>query len=319
MPTARWWKFEEQKTNCGAVTPGTNDIAGMLLMEFALADSNDWFVVPLKLNAGSLATMQGLVVQNSFGERFWIDPSGRGPSDNWHQWRMFTLARNAGTGDIDPSLFLPSISAKLEEGDALEDVHFIRDENANMVWGIEAQAPLITGTPRRGEELAEETVDHDQRFIADAPAPAPAFAARIAYQAMTTLPENWIPLIPVHVQGSNREIQLQRAAMPRTLDRDPQLPVKIRPQTTVLRVELDAGQPYYVHEEEVPRSGTRVQVLFSRARTVDTRALVWLGARDRSWRGFQRSQLRSARQRGRKTGRMRAHASLAPSRSRPVG
>jgi hypothetical protein len=29
---------------------------------------------------------------------------------------------------------------------------------------------------------------------------------------MTTVPENWIPFVPVHVDGDNREVQLQRSA-----------------------------------------------------------------------------------------------------------
>ena len=32
-------------------------------------------------------------------------------------------------------------------------------------------------------------------------------------QVMTGVPENWIPMIPVHLANDNREIQLQRAKM----------------------------------------------------------------------------------------------------------
>ena len=46
-------------------------------------------------------------------------------------------------------------------------------------------------------------------------------AAAVRYQAMNSVPENWIPFIPVHVPNNNREIQLQRAAMPRILIGDP--------------------------------------------------------------------------------------------------
>ena len=44
------------------------------------------------------------------------------------------------------------------------------------------------------------------------PAPVPA-AAPIRYRVMGAVPENWIPFIPVHVDGSNRDIQIQRARM----------------------------------------------------------------------------------------------------------
>ena len=41
--------------------------------------------------------------------------------------------------------------------------------------------------------------------------------APVRYQVMNSVPENWIPFIPVHVPNNNREIQLQRVAMPRVL------------------------------------------------------------------------------------------------------
>ena len=33
-------------------------------------------------------------------------------------------------------------------------------------------------------------------------------AAAVRYQVMNTVPENWIPFIPVHVPNNNRKIQL---------------------------------------------------------------------------------------------------------------
>jgi hypothetical protein len=51
---------------------------------------------------------------------------------------------------------------------------------------------------------------------------------------MTTVPENWIPFVAVRVDGDNLEIQLQRAAMPRIFDGDPNPPVKVQPRTVLL-------------------------------------------------------------------------------------
>lgn len=56
---------------------------------------------------------------------------------------------------------------------------------------------------------------------------------------MNTVPENWIPFVPVHLEGDNREIQLQRAAMPRILEGGPKPPKKVRPRTVLLREGLD--------------------------------------------------------------------------------
>ena len=83
--------------------------------------------------------------------------------------------------------------------------------------------------------------------------PAAPAAASLRYQVMTTVPENWIPFAPVHVDGDNREIQLQRAALPRILEGDPNPPVKVQPRTMLMRQGLDdvPPQPYLVHEETV--------------------------------------------------------------------
>jgi hypothetical protein len=108
---------------------------------------------------------------------------------------------------------------------------------------------------------------------------------------MNTVPENWIPFIPVHVPGDNREIQLQRGAMPWVLNGPVTPTVKVRPRTTLLRPGLDSGQPYFVHEEEVPRVGTRLTVAFNRTRWYDGRVVVWLGARRATGRGEANSGL----------------------------
>lgn len=108
---------------------------------------------------------------------------------------------------------------------------------------------------------------------------------------MSSVPENWIPMIPVHVAGDNRETQLQRAAMLRIIECDPNLnpppPVPVRPRTTLLRHGLDQEEAsgYLLHEEEVPRAGARVTQSFQRTRWRDGRVLVWLGVRKQTGRG----------------------------------
>lgn len=69
---------------------------------------------------------------------------------------------------------------------------------------------------------------------------------------MTSVPEDWVPLLPVHVEGDTREIQLRRAVMPRILEGDPAKPGKVRPRTTLLREGLDRvpAAAYFLHEEE---------------------------------------------------------------------
>jgi hypothetical protein len=104
---------------------------------------------------------------------------------------------------------------------------------------------------------------------------------------MTSVPENWIPFIPVRVEGSNRETQLQRAAMPRILEGDPDPPRKMQPRTALLRQGLDTTPqaPYFLHEEEVWSAGVRVFHAWRRTRWRNGRVYVWLGVRKQTGRG----------------------------------
>ena len=154
MPDTRWWAFEDRKTNFGNVTPNTTDLAKLLLMEFALVYANDWFIVPFRLPIGSTARVDALVVTNTFGEHHWIDASGSRPGDKWQRWDMFGLA---GARTDRPRLVLPALTAKTQSGDPIEVVNCIRDEMANMVWGVECTIPLVNGYGRAGRESAVET------------------------------------------------------------------------------------------------------------------------------------------------------------------
>ncbi|MEV6911461.1 hypothetical protein [Amycolatopsis sp. NPDC051071] len=287
MPLPRWWAQEDGKTNFAAVRPDSTDLARLIFLEFALVFSNDWYQVPCDLPAGTLAKIQGLVVTDVFGEKQWITPAGTGRDEDWRRWSMFTLD-TIGTADVraDTDLLLPPSVPKVAEGPALEEVLLIRDETATLVWGIEQTITTPVGEPRRGSEAAAEVVAFRQR-LHDATAAAEEDPPRapITYVAMNSVPEHWIPFIPVHAPGDNREIRLQRAAMPSVVDQAP-----VKPRTSLLRVGLDERLPaekaqYFVNEEEVPQAGTRLSVAYNRTRWRDGRVVVWLSARRGVGRG----------------------------------
>jgi hypothetical protein len=288
MPNARYWAFEDGRTNFGDVSASTTDLATLLFCEFALVYGNDWFLLPCDLPLGSLAHVRGLRVSTVFGESFWIEPAGA--DQDWQRrFSLFTFDRTDGAGPsaADGLALLPTSPAVLQ-GEPLEQVALIRDEMANMVWGVERVVPLADGRGVRGVEAARETRAAYQRLLAGtAPPAAPPPAAPIRYQAMTDVPENWIPFVPAHVDDDNRATQLQRAAMPRILDGDPNPPVPVRPRTSLLRTGLDANPPapYLVHAEEVARAGTQVEQGYRRARWRDGRVVVWFGARRAVGRG----------------------------------
>jgi hypothetical protein len=290
MPDARWWALEDRKTNFGAVKPSSTDVAQLLLMEFALVYADDWFLLPFRLPAGTLAHVDGLAVTNTFGERFWITAAGTDTDQNWHRWAMFQLT---GDGPADSGLLVPPVVTRTLDGAPLEEVELARDEVANMVWAIERTVPSATGGGRPGKDEARETRQYHERLVAEGE-PAPVeYQAAIAYLAMTDVPEHFIPFVPVHVPGSVREVQLQRSRMLRIVEGDPLPPEKIPPRTTLMREGLDETpkKPYFVHEEEVPRAGIRVTQSFRRTRWMNGEVYVWLGVQKQTGRGERSSGL----------------------------
>jgi hypothetical protein len=289
MPNPRWWSFEDGQTDFGAISTDSTDLVKSLFLEFALVFSNDWFLLPCDLAEGTLARVDGVMFTDVFGQRSWIEPAGTGADDDWQRWSMFNLdVTGTAPAAARLGIFLPP-TVPASAGPPVEEVLMVRDEAANMVWGIERTVWLATGTPMPGEEAARETLAYRERLHPPAD-PLPPVAA-ISYQAMNTVPENWIPFLPVHVPGDNREIQLQRGAMPRILDGQVPRVAKVRPRTVLLRPGLDAGQPYFVHEEEVPRVGTRLRLAFHRTRRYDGRPVIWLGTRRATGRGEANSGL----------------------------
>src|SRR5215203_934599 len=115
------------------------------------------------------------------------------------------------------------------------------------------------GAGKPGAEAGRENHAYLQRLLgAPASAPSPR-VADVRYQIVTSVPEQWIPFVPVRVPGDIREIQLQRAGLPRIIEGGPPQLTKVEPRTVLLREGLDLEDPqsYFVHEEEVPREGTQ--------------------------------------------------------------
>lgn len=186
----------------------------------------------------------------------------------------------------------------LQESDPLETVNFLRDEMANMVWAVESVVPDGVSKGERGVEAARRLTGYLESITSTGSLTRPLNnTAEITYNVMSNIPENWIPFIPVKIPGNpaNRQIQLQRAAMPRVINN--QSPTeRVRPKTALLQHGSDpAGNVWnasYIHEEEVPRSGAILSRTWQRARWHDGRVNLWLGRRKQNGRGEGNSGLR---------------------------
>jgi hypothetical protein len=288
MPNTRWWAFEEGKTNFGDVRPNRNDIGRLLVMEFALVYANDWFLFPLPVEAGSLSMVKGLAVTNVFGERTWVEAGNKGLDDDFSRWTMFTLNTKGKRGQpADLTMVMLPTVPKIQQGQPLEEIFLIRDEMANMVWGIETRIPSPSGGSMDGREASRETRRFFEQLAGAGPMDLPEFKAKVRYEVMNNLPENWIPFLPARLEGSFDQIHLQRSSMLRFFIGDTGRPRKIKPRSNLLRAGLDDRpvSSYFIAEEEVSRSGVQVSQAFQRTRWYHGKVFTWIGARKKNGRG----------------------------------
>jgi hypothetical protein len=257
MPSARYWEMEDGKTDFGRLDVNTNDLARLLLAEFMLLFSNDWCVVPLELAVGSFTRIQGLLVTDVFGEQTLVRAADRGRDNDWQRWSMYRLN---GDDSASMGLLLPPALTSSMRSPAIEEVHFLRDEMANMVWAVEHRIASKLGEPLNPE------------LDAEAPPVAQPAAAAARFRLGEAVPANWRPFVPAHLPGSVRSIRLQRARLPN--------------QTVLpLGAVLDVPAPYFVAEEEVPRAGRLVTRAFRRARWTDGTTFLWIGRESSIGRG----------------------------------
>lgn len=300
MPRPRWWQVEDAAVDLGKLSADATDTARIVVTEFALLYSNDWFTIICRQPVGSVAELQGVIVTDTFGWRTLVQPTVGSTGSDWTGWDAFSLSPRASgptQAPLPQHLYLPQTLPQISDGEALEQVVFVRDETADMVWAIEQRIPDGLG---RSRDAAQASRRFRRLLGAETLAPAdlgtPDGAtqdgAPLRYVLQTEVAENWIPFIPVHLPGQQRAIQLQRGTMRRTIGPEDSL---IRPVTSILREGFDGDDnrlaPYYVHEEEVPRSGVQVQGLLRRARRYDGTPVVWHARRVSSGRGGARSGL----------------------------
>ncbi|MEL7122946.1 MAG: hypothetical protein AAFO07_26090 [Bacteroidota bacterium] len=305
MPKARWWEFEDNQLNFAAIEANISDTAKMVLTEFAFLYSNDWFMLPYKLPTGSLMQVNQIVLSDNFGQRTQIEHYNKRLDDgslqdpNWSFFKL-DLAGKPLEEQIDQRLFIPPVVLDIQESKPIEEVYFTRDEMANYVWGIEAIIPDGLGKGIKGKEYADIMKEYFLNLVEEKMATEGIEEevsinnlATIKYIIANTVPENWIPFIPAQKSESNfRDIHFQRAAMPRVL---PGFPTKrVRPFTRLLRVglEQETRAPYFICEEEIPRSGAIVRQTWQRARWHNGKVVLWSGYRKTNGRGEAASGLK---------------------------
>jgi hypothetical protein len=251
MAAARFWEFENAVVDYGAVDASTADLARLLLVEYTTVYGNDWFVLPLRLAAGALVRLDTVRVVDSFGEPHDLDPANERAAG----CRLFALhapdrfaARQYWVAPALPSAL---------EGPPLEAVTLRRDEMANVAWAV--LDTLADGFGRPGRVTAD-------------PAPAAATADPPRYRAQTAVPSTWYPVLPEPI-GDDPDASAYRLRLAALVRRTGGRLVKACPDGALLRRDADR---WWIHEEELGRTGMRLERRVQVARWHDGRRTRWI-------------------------------------------
>ena len=263
MPERGYWAIEDGNVNLDVLA--ARDPARRLLVSFAHAYANDWFVAPLDVEPGA-TLITSVTVTDNFGTVTTVPAAAAldGPDARFRLWEL-DLAEYGDDEGRGLRLLLPPAPPPLQ-GRAVEEVTLARDEMANLGWLIE-----LTTTDEDGA-----AVDRFRRWLARRAGGDASFRPSDAggekyYRLGTTLPDFWSPLesVPTAQQGL---LGLRLAGLPPGAT-----DVSSEGVQGLLREELRSVE---VEDEEVPRSGTRIS-------RVDRLAY---GARGRRlWRARQRT------------------------------
>lgn len=278
MPDPRWWNFEDSVTDFGQLDADHVDLAKLLVMEFALVYGNDWFSVPVPTPIGTLERVTTLVVTDTFGVRTLVRPSEQtqvNPGET--PWSMFKLSGKNSRSDF--IAMAPTLGV-VDDADALEEVLLLRDDLAAMAWAVEHQLQGDLDAPLDAHEM------YLQRIKSDPPPPPPVATAggpQIYYTLETTVPDNWIPMVPV--KSPQGELFLRRGTM--------EIPTATGFVNLKARALILAPQhPFFVADRVISRAGVLVDRYFRRTRSSDGSTFVWMARKSGPGRGPGWSGLR---------------------------
>ncbi len=286
MPSDRLFAFEDAAVYVGGVEAGRTDLARLAVVEFALAYSVDWFLVPLVLPYGTVTRFDTVRVVDTFGVEVEVGPAREATRPGWTAFQSTPVTDTSRRGDM--FVLAPTV-ARVLAGEPLEEVALFRDEMANLVWGVERVAPH----PRTGEPVPRSRLA--SRVSLRQSLPDDLDDAEIVYRLMTPVPENWMPLVAVRDRPADPQARhvLERRPMLRYLpDGTAEL---VNPVGTVLLSRPDADPAtdrLRIAEEEVPRDGTVVTRTFQMARSEGGGTVLWVGRRVRTGAGEGASGLR---------------------------
>ncbi|NGZ09581.1 MAG: hypothetical protein CV088_09355 [Nitrospira sp. LK70] len=272
MPVSRYWEFEDAKVDFGAIAAGEQQLAHLLLIDFGLVSGDDWFIIPVTLPVGTLCYTDTLTVTDTFDVHTSIpstraldkDRKAKGLSPGLVPWDLFHLSGDESKTD---ALFLPPTLGRSLQGKSIEEVLFMRDEMANMVWAVERTIESALGRP-----LNQSEAYFSSRKEKTPPSAGPDAILTRLYKLASEVPSHWVPMLPVPIKPDRAD------RLGFTTGRPPRGRVM-----TELWTANQAGKPLY--GEEVPREGVRISRAYQYTRWTNGESYLWVGRKNEVGRG----------------------------------
>lgn len=280
MPDKRLFSFEDSQLELSGMEVDQADLIKLMIIDFSLVSDNDWFTFPIEMELGELCWVNRITIKDVFGITTVInndkDTGQYLEANPLKMWDVFKirpsdLMRERGKSNQElykkeeQFLYLPPVTAFRQESRPLEELLLLRDEYANMVWGIERTVCNELGKPVDGYDLHLEL---NGPFLKTEERNEANQIALPQFRLASPVPTNWIPYLPFHIDESN--IELRRAVMMRNETNT--APEDIHPLSLLAQKDLLS-----IREEAIPRAGVRVQLTRQRVRWTDGRTYIWLG------------------------------------------
>ena len=287
-PSQLLWEFEDASVQLGQLENSDFSLlANAVVMQYTTMYGNDWMIVPLETETGTILDVEGIIITDTFGERLYINTSAE-EVDNLpktkaftDRWSLFgtTLANAYEKNNFasQKGLLFPPTLPRCEESEPIEEVQFLRDEMANMLWGVEtiiadgcdgtiagktlSDKVLAVVDAQKGEEVINEE-DYDYSFL-----------------VQNRVPIHWIPFIPQKIKGELRDIRFRRGKMPIFFNDNYN---SVRPSTQLLGIKQEKNKvaPLFINEEEITGYGVKLVQTAQRTR--------WFLGESFTWTGFKK-------------------------------
>lgn len=292
-PNRRLWEFENRRVQ---FNDWRNDdvtaLASSVILQYTMMYSNDWMIVPLEIDAGTVLKVGQIEIKDSFGHVFTLDTRQNFETRDYtaqkqnvgfqDRWAIFAHVDSKAYDKSDfrtyPGLLIPPTLQRVEQGAPIEEVQFLRDEMANMVWGVEERVSDGCGGSQDSRSRSDKvfSIIDEERSVNDSDVISPK-DADYSYLIENRVPLHWIPFIPQNLKGNPRDIVFRRGRMPIWYNGDYQ---PVRPSSQLLAVKEDKNGkviPRYIYEEEIQGYGTKVGLYPQRTRWFNGTSYTWLG------------------------------------------